>query len=116
MRQTNDVDFSKVLTYLAKLVAAWLPILVGIGHQIAMLFGRGRENSEFYDQIPVFLDPPGTIGPFVTLEYQWWLVLTIFTATCYLLVVSRRLPNLPRRFGVPFYVYLLFLLILVKPI
>lgn len=81
-----------------------------------MLAGRGKENWQDYDKIPVFVDPPGSIRPVVTLEYQWWIVLILIAGSFYALIILRQIPSLPRRFSVPFYVYLLYLLILVKPI
>jgi hypothetical protein len=105
----NELDLNKLFLDYAKLIAVWTPILVGIVHQLAMaLFG--------FESIPVFLDPPGKINPWASLEFEWWAVLTFTTALVYLLITTRVLSTLPRRIALPFYLYLLFLLIFVKPI
>jgi hypothetical protein len=66
------------------------------------------------ESIYVFLDPPGYVYPLVSLEFAWWLVLTMTTAILCLLAYIGRLR--PRRMVYPLYLYLLFLLILVKPV
>ena len=85
----------------------WVPIVVGIIHQLLMFT---FEINGIY----VGLNPPGTIYPFVTLEVTWWLVLTILTsALCFLAYTDRIRPH---RLVTPFYIYLVFLLIWVRPI
>ncbi len=117
MSQTTDSQLRILISHYLRLAAIWIPILVGIVHQIVMLLAwLLGSNNPVWDRIPVFVNPPGYIEPLVTLEYQWWLVLTLTTFTLYFLIDTRRLSNIPRRVAVPFYVYLLFLLILVKPI
>jgi hypothetical protein len=89
-------------------VVAWGLIVVGVAHQFAMLvFG--------YDEIP-FIQPPGNIKPFVSLEYQWWLVLLLAAAVMCIMAYSDRLKSIPTRLALPFYVYIVFLLIWVKPV
>jgi len=117
MGQTTDSELKKLFPRYLRRGAIWIPILVGLVHQLVMylawVFGS---TNPVWDSIPVFVTPPGYIRPLVTLEYQWWLVLTLTTFTLYLLIDYRRLPRVPRRASVPFYIYLLFLLIFVKPI
>ena len=116
MRRKSNARPGNLVSYFALLTMFWGPIVVGVVHQLAMIIGRSKPDPERFDQIPVFVDPPGTIGPFATLEYQWWLVLTMTTALMCFLILSHRFSSLPRRVAAPFYIYLLFLLILVKPI
>lgn len=117
MSQTTDSELRGLTLHYLRLAVVWIPILVGLVHQIVMLLAwLLGSNNPIWDRIPVFVNPPGHIGPLVTLEYQWWLVLTLTTFTLYFLIDTRRLSNIPRRVAIPFYVYLLFLLILVKPI
>lgn len=120
MNQRRKLNYSDLSTFSVQRAVRWLirlfPIILGVVHQLVMLAGRGRENWQDYDKIPVFVDPPGSIRPVVTLEYQWWIVLILIAGSFYALIILRQIPSLPRRFSVPFYVYLLYLLILVKPI
>ncbi|MEM7028532.1 MAG: hypothetical protein AAF629_02980 [Chloroflexota bacterium] len=112
---------------LVRLIVQLVPLLVGLIHQIIMWIGQTQPAPPFnpndplpdcptYDQIPVFVDPPGSLCPWVTLEYEWWIVLALLTTIFYVLISLRRLPNLPRRLAIPFFIYLLFLLVFVKPI
>jgi hypothetical protein len=105
--QTTNFELGPSITKLIKQIVIWIPIVIGIVHQLLMW----RYDV---DRIYVFLEPPGYIYPFVTLETGWWLVLTL--ATSFLTILA--LTNLirPRRIVYPFYTYLLFLLICVKPI
>lgn len=104
---TSDADLRFLITNLVKLFLVWIPIVVGIVHQFLMFF-FGIEG------IYVVLEPPGTIYPFVTLEFGWWLVLTSATAIVGALAYFNRIH--PHRLFYPFYIYLIYLLILVKPI
>lgn len=88
----------------------WLPLVVGLVHQILMWFFN-------IDRIYVFLDPPGHISPWVSIEIQWWIVLTFGTAILFFMVATDRLAqSLPDRLVYPLYIYLVYLLILVKPV
>ncbi len=109
MSRTVESDLRKLTSRYAKAALVWTPLLIGIVHQIVMIFFD-------VERIYVFVDPPGYIGPEVSLEYQWWIVLILGTTVVYSLIVSRRLPTFPKRTAAPFYFYLLFLLIMVKPI
>ena len=100
-------DIRTSLSQLFKLLLAWVPIVVGVVHQLLMF-------SLNIDRIYVFLDPPKYIYPFVTLELGWWAVLTLLTSLLCVLAYTNRIR--PHRIVYPFYLYLLFLLILVKPI
>ena len=109
MSRTVESDLRKLISRYAKTALIWIPLLVGIIHQIAMRFFD-------FERIYVFVDPPGYIGPEVSLEYQWWIVLVLGTSMVYSLIVFRRLATFPKRTAAPFYLYLLFLLIFVKPL
>lgn len=108
--QTRDGDVRFYVSQLVKRVIIWGPIVVGIVHQLLMIVPSPFRT----DRIPLFLDPPGDIYPFVTLESGWWLVLTLTTFILFILAYIKRLR--PYRIVYPFYFYLLVLLILVKPI
>lgn len=92
---------------LLKLIFVWGPIIAGVTHQILMATLK-------WDRIWVILDPPKYIYPFVTLEVGWWLVLTVLTSIPCLFAYAKRLR--PRRLIYPFYAYLVYLLIFVKPV
>ena len=85
----------------------WFPIMVGVIHQFLMFLGVSR-------RIYVFVNPPEYIYPFVTLEFQWWIVLLLGSFFAFVVAYLDRVQSVPSRFSVPFYVYLLFLLILVN--
>jgi len=68
------------------------------------------------ENIYVFVDPPGFIEPLVTLTWEWWMVLLLGSATVCLLSYLGRLQNVVGRLAFPLYIYVLFLLILVKPV
>lgn len=86
----------------------WAPIVVGLVHQFLMLFFG-------IDSIYVFVDPPGSITPFASLEWQWWIVLLFGTASIAIAAYSNRF-SIPSRIVVPTYFYVLFLLLLIKPV
>lgn len=109
MMTLADFELRKWLARFAKQSLIWIPLLIGLGHQFAMYFLG-------IDHIYVFLDPPEYICPFVSLEYQWWLVLLLISDVLAILIYSDRFQSIPRRVAFPFYLYILFLLILVKPI
>ena len=102
-----SLELRAVAGRLTKLLLIWVPIMIGIVHQILMRFFG-------IDRIFVLLTPPTYIYPFVTLGATWWFLLTITTAILAYLAYTHRLK--PRRTGYPFYFYLIFLLIFVKPI
>lgn len=103
----SDFELKGLVSGLIKQAVIWAPIVVGVVHQILMFFFG-------IDRIYVFLEPPGYIYPLVSLEFGWWLVLTMATALLCLLAYISRIR--PRRIIYPLYLYLIFLLILVKPV
>jgi hypothetical protein len=109
MSLTNNLDSKKIAPIILRQAAIWFPVAIGVLHQFLMFI-------DYSDRIYVFVDPPGYIEPFVTLEFQWWVVLLVGSATAAVLAYSRYLPTVPNRIALPFYLYALFLLILVKPI
>lgn len=104
---TSSDDFHFLVSGVVRQILIWIPIIVGLVFQFLMFFFG-------FTRIYVFLDPPEYIKPFVTLELGWWLVLTVATAVLTVLTYFERIR--PRRLRYPFYLYLIFLLILVKPI
>jgi hypothetical protein len=105
----------------------WIPIIGGLVHQFVMFFGPGLlgggEGAQAeplidfnFDCMPVFLDPPGYLKPIVTLGYQWWLVLLLLSTVVCILAYAERIRAFPSRLVFPFYIYILFLLIFVKPV
>ena len=98
-----------ILPGLFKQLVLWGPIIVGVVHQFLMYFFN-------IDRIYVFVTPPGYVYPFVSLEYQWWFVLLLGSSIVCLLSYSNRLSSIPTRVAFPFYLYILYLLILVKPV
>ena len=107
-----NLDLATTMSRLVKQLLAWIPVMVGLAHQLLMFVSRTSEVP--LDWIPVLLDPPGFIYPFVTLERGWWIALTLLSAVLCLLVRANRLR--PHRVIIPFYIYLTFLLVFVKPI
>jgi hypothetical protein len=92
-----------------KQLIIWGPIVVGLFHQLLMLL---KVNN----RLPVFVDPPGYIYPFVTLEWTWWLVLLFLSGVIALLIYAGRLQSLPARMVYPLYIYIIYLLIFIQPI
>lgn len=104
---TSNDDLRFLLGTIAKQFLIWVPIVIGLVHQFLMFF-FGIEG------INVILEPPGTIYPFVTLELGWWLLLTLAASSICFLAYFDRIR--PRRLIYPTYIYLIYLLIYVKPI
>lgn len=103
----SNFELKDLVSALIKQALIWAPIVVGVVHQLLMaLFD--------IESIYVVLDPPGYIYPFVSLEAPWWLALTLGTGILCLLAYINRIR--PRRIVYPLYLYLIFLLILVKPV
>lgn len=109
-RQTNaEFDLNQFAPILIRLFFILGPIIVGIVHQFLMFFFN-------IDSIYVFVNPPGSIRPAVSVEFEWWLVLLLATSVLCAAAYSSRFRNIPTRIAIPAYIYILFLLILVKPI
>lgn len=106
---TPEFDLGKVLPTLVKQTLIWGPIAAGLAHQFLVFFFG-------IDRIYVFVDPPEYIEPIISLEYQWWFVLLMTSAFVAILAYSDRLKRMPKRVALPLYIYILFLLILVKPV
>ncbi|MEW5956242.1 MAG: hypothetical protein AB1801_00840 [Chloroflexota bacterium] len=105
----NNLDSNLLAPALIRQLFIWAPIVIGVVHQILMLvFG--------IETIYVFVDPPGYIGPMVTLEWQWWLVLLLGSAAVCISSYLGRLQNVVGRLAFPLYIYILFLLIFIKPV
>jgi hypothetical protein len=107
--QATDFNGKSLTPALFKHILLWIPIVGGIIHQFVM-------GVFDYDCMPVLLDPPGYLKPTVTLEYQWWLLLILVSAFVFVLAYLERIRTFPNRLVVPFYFYILFLLIFVKPV
>jgi len=107
MTQTPNLDAKSITFGLVKQLIIWGPIVVGIIHQ-GLMFAFNIER------IYVVLDPPGYIYPFTSLEFGWWIVLTLLSSVLCLLAYFNRIR--PHRLVYPFYAYLIFLLIFVKPV
>jgi hypothetical protein len=90
-----------------KTIIVLMPLLGGVVHQILMFF---FDRSAIY----VFV-PPTYIYPLVALSYQWWILL-VFGATLLILPFRARPRRVTQHLSLPVYLYLLFLLMLVKPI
>lgn len=106
---TPELDFERLLPALIKQMIIWGPIVAGLVHQFLMAFFD-------IDRIYVFVDPPEYIGPLASVPFQWWLILLIGSAVVAILAYSNRLRRVPKRTAIPFYVYILFLLIVLKPV
>ena len=107
--RTNNRAMQGIAPNVIRQFLLWAPIVVGLVHQFLMLFFE-------IDSIYVFVDPPGSITPFASLEWQWWIVLLMGTATICIAAYSARLEKVPNRIVVPTYFYILFLLFLIKPV
>jgi hypothetical protein len=108
-RTRNNSDLNRYASFIIKQAILWFFIVVGVIHQFLMYIG-------FSNSIYVFVDPPEYVYPFVTLAYQWWFVLVLGSFIAFLAAYSGRVQGVPSRFVVPFYAYLLYLLIFVRPI
>ena len=105
--QASNLELKDLGSALLKQALIWAPIVVGVFHQLLMaLFG--------IESIYVVLNPPGYIYPFASLDTTWWVVLTLATALLCLLAYINRIR--PRRMVYPLYLYLIYLLILIKPV
>ena len=111
MTQINgEIDsLREIATYWLKRIGILMPVVVGVGHQIIMALFN-------IDRIYVFINPPEYIYPWLSLEFSWWFLLVIVSSGICFMAASERLDRIPTRIALPFYTYLLFLLILVKPV
>ena len=98
-------NFSTIFKYLV----IWGLVVGGLVHQFLMYFFE-------IEKIPVFVNPPGDIYPLVSLEYEWWIVLLLVSSLICVSAYSDRLKSIPTRLALPFYIYIVFLLISVKPV
>ena len=105
--QTNSIDFKSLVGRFVRQFMVWIPIIIGLVQQFRIRFLGARGTY-------VVLDPPGYIYPFATLETNWWFILTILTSILCVLTYINRLR--PSRMFLPFYLYLLYLLIFVQPV
>lgn len=88
---------------------AWSLIGFGLLRQFLMI-------STGQNCMRIFLDPPGRICPWASVSFLWWFVLTMGAAMMYILKAANRMEGIPTRVVNPFYLYLIFLLIFVKPV
>lgn len=108
-KPSQTLEVRQLIPMVIRLTLVWGPVLVGVVHQILMWqFG--------IDEIYVFVNPPEYIVPFVTLGYQWWFVLLGISSFLAVMMYTGRFQNIPSRIAFPFYVYILYLLIFVKPV
>jgi hypothetical protein len=123
--QTTDFKVKSLTPALLKHILLWIPIIGGLVHQFVMWFyvlTRGEVTQpeplvgSKFDCMYVFLDPPGYLKPIVTLEYQWWFLLLLVSAFVCILAYLERIRTFPNRLVIPFYLYIVFLLIFVKPV
>ncbi len=105
---TNDDEVKQLIPTLLKHLLLWIPIGVGIAHQVMIRFK--------VECIYVFVKPPEYLCPAVTLSFQWWIVLFISCALFFILSYTNLLKKRGQRLMVPIYLYILFLLLFVKPI
>ena len=108
-QRTTELDLQALTPILIRQIIIWGPIVVGLVHQFLMYFFG-------IDSIYVFVDPPGYIRPLISLEYQWWVALVLGSAVVCLAAYSNRFLTIPGRIAIPVYLYILFLLIIVKPV
>jgi hypothetical protein len=109
MGATTNFDSKKLGPALVKQLFIWGPVVIGVVHQFLMFFFK-------IERIYVFVSPPGYIGPIVTLQSQWWFVLLLGSAAVCISAYLGRLQNIVGRLAFPLYLYILFLLIFVKPV
>lgn len=108
-QRVGDSELKKLAPILIKQIIIWGPIVVGVVHQFLMYFFG-------IDSIYVFVDPPGSIRPLVSLGWQWWFVLLLASSVICVAAYSKRFSTIPSRITLPMYLYILFLLIFVKPV
>jgi hypothetical protein len=121
----SDSKVKSLTPTLLRHILLWIPIIGGLVHQFVMWFSalmRGEAaqpepliGSKF-DCMYVFLDPPGYLKPIFTLEYQWWVLLLLASSFVCILAYLERIRTFPNRLVIPFYIYIIFLLIFVKPV
>lgn len=104
-----NLDKNQLLNLLFKFLIWVMPVLCGVLNQIRMLFS-GQIRG-----IYVFVNPPEYLYPLLSIDVSWWLVLVIGT-TVLLGVSYISKQRAVSRGTYPLYIYLIFLLILVRPI
>ena len=114
--ESSGFELRKFIPGLFRQLLIWVPVMIGVVHQLLMFFLNTPDNPTQGDGIYVYVTPPEYVYPFVTLAYSWWFVLLFGASLTCILIYSNRIGNIPQRFVFPFYAYILFLLILVKPI
>jgi hypothetical protein len=123
--QTTDIKARSLTPTLFRHILLWIPIIGGLVHQFMMWFSALTRGDVAQpepligskaDCMYVFLDPPGYLQPTITLEYQWWTLLLLASALVCILAYLERIRTFPNRLVIPFYLYILFLLIFVKPV
>jgi hypothetical protein len=108
MSQANQ-DFRAYLSLWAIRAILTLPIAVGIVHQLLMFMFD-------IERIYVLLDPPGYISPWASVQFLWWIMLLVVAGGTALLIYLNQLPSVPHRVVYPLYIYVVFLLIFIKPV
>lgn len=108
INRLRPTDRRQLIINVLQQIAIWTPILIGVIHQFLMAFFG-------IERIYVFVDPPEYISPVVSLEITWWFLLLFFTLLFMLITYLNKLRTI-NRLVYPLYLYLIFLLIFVKPI
>lgn len=109
MDRLRNIDRKEAIKSTLYLVLLVMPIACGLINQLRMLMSGKREG------IYIFVDPPGYIYPEMSLEFTWWVVLVLVTAIMMVITYTSNLRAVSRTVY-PLYAYLVFLLVLVKPV
>ena len=109
MDKIRSLNRKQVLNILLSVLVFGVPLFCGLFNQVRMFF-----NGKIMG-IYVFVNPPEYLYPIVTLDLSWWVVLVLGTGILMGMVYTIKLRAVSRALY-PLYIYLLFLVILVRPI
>ncbi|MDM8521238.1 hypothetical protein QUF64_14425 [Anaerolineales bacterium HSG6] len=109
MNNVRSMNRNQVLNTLLSVLVFGVPLLCGFINQARMLL-----NGKIMG-IYVFVNPPEYIYPIATLDLSWWVVLVLGTGILMGVVYINNLRTVSRALY-PLYLYLLFMVILIRPI
>jgi len=109
MSNIRNTDTRQLIINGVRVLLVALPLLCGFFNQLLMWWS-GQVSG-----IPVYVNPPGEIRPQISLEGSWWIAMVLGTIFLMVFCYLNKMRSVQRTIY-PLYIFLIFLVIIVKPV